>query len=545
MRRLLVAAATLALAPACSLMGLTSGLEPALCEGQGPSFCEDLNESHPTGDPCRLWACDESSGRCAVLATDLDGDGVPAEGCGPAGAAGDCDDEDPTRFPGNAETCDLVDNDCDGVVDQGAFEVEARTLVEVDLASAPSQLSHGLTAGGRPGLLYGAGVSPARPAAALLDASLSADGVVDGRIAVSAGAGGLEVSTHALALAGLGEDFAVALATRDHGDGCERIVVGELADSGGALSLPFDETHFEGGLPDEAGLRCAEGYAVATLAMASSASDLLLAYAKAEPASRTLCRDGGGPDPAPVLLSHARRTGSGELATDEVPAAVVLGESADPGPPAILGLAEGPTWLVALAEAGGGISLHRVTRTAGAPPRELNVEDLLDLDAPEPFGEVALAAGPTAEDGALTLGLAFRAGCAGEARVFAALLAYDGEAGTMTLAAGPTAVASTEERGDERRPALAYWPTRDEWLVAYQKGTAELRAARLDHEGRPIADDLGPLLEVPEPATGTRPAFALPAAVVPLESGHGLGVLAVVPRAEGPTVSAALVDCPR
>ena len=47
----------------------------------------------------------------ADVVFDEDGDGVPAED--------DCDDNDPNNFPGNAESCDGADNDCDGVEDNG------------------------------------------------------------------------------------------------------------------------------------------------------------------------------------------------------------------------------------------------------------------------------------------------------------------------------------------------------------------------------------------------------------------------------------------
>ena len=47
--------------------------------------------------------------------TDVDGDGSPGE---PAGG-GDCNDADPATFPGAVEVCNLHDDDCDGVTDEG------------------------------------------------------------------------------------------------------------------------------------------------------------------------------------------------------------------------------------------------------------------------------------------------------------------------------------------------------------------------------------------------------------------------------------------
>ncbi len=73
---------------------------------------------------------DESAEDAVQFWRDDDGDGVGGAGtvfactapAGYADATGDCNDADAAAFPGNSETCDGVDNDCDGAVDEDATD---------------------------------------------------------------------------------------------------------------------------------------------------------------------------------------------------------------------------------------------------------------------------------------------------------------------------------------------------------------------------------------------------------------------------------------
>ena len=52
----------------------------------------------------------------AAVEPDLDGDGYGL-------LAGDCDDSDPTIYPGAEEICDDIDNNCNGLIDEGTEQV--------------------------------------------------------------------------------------------------------------------------------------------------------------------------------------------------------------------------------------------------------------------------------------------------------------------------------------------------------------------------------------------------------------------------------------
>jgi Putative metal-binding motif/Dictyostelium (slime mold) repeat len=91
-----------------------------ICQDRTPVNCDDAN-------PCTTDSCDPSNGMClhppSTLDLDKDGHRAPLSGKAPGepnSCGDDCDDTNAMAFPGGVEVCDGVDNDCNGVVDDGA-----------------------------------------------------------------------------------------------------------------------------------------------------------------------------------------------------------------------------------------------------------------------------------------------------------------------------------------------------------------------------------------------------------------------------------------
>ncbi len=86
---------------------------PTDADGDGSAQGVDCDDEDPSNYPGNVEACDGRDNDCdgepALNEQDVDQDGYSL-------CEGDCSDFDPTRAPGLPELCDGIDNDCDGVI---------------------------------------------------------------------------------------------------------------------------------------------------------------------------------------------------------------------------------------------------------------------------------------------------------------------------------------------------------------------------------------------------------------------------------------------
>lgn len=113
------------------------------CQLELGPICDD--DDPCTVDTCEAQQCSHTDGH-----VDADGDGVAAIGTSadptaPLGCGKDCDDANEGVFPGAVELCDSIDNDCNGIIDDGTgLEAPTSEPVRVSPTDAEQSSASGL-----------------------------------------------------------------------------------------------------------------------------------------------------------------------------------------------------------------------------------------------------------------------------------------------------------------------------------------------------------------------------------------------------------------
>jgi hypothetical protein len=148
-RQLALACAVASTLAGCTLLGFDD-LE--LTECRDNEVCRELNVAYgldPASDP-EVYQCAPDSKGCVLSPTDWDRDGALLAG---RAELRDCDDAESRVRPGLDDSCDALDNDCDGTVDEGVFGSAPLEPAVTDLGAVFSLDFGSLTSGRESGSL--------------------------------------------------------------------------------------------------------------------------------------------------------------------------------------------------------------------------------------------------------------------------------------------------------------------------------------------------------------------------------------------------------
>lgn len=496
---------------ACSLVKLSDKIGQAHCSSD--TDCDVLNDGKT--DACEIWQCSPDTKYCVFGPLDKDHDGYYPAMCQKTASKVDCNDAKANQNPGNTETCDGIDNDCDGNIDEDALTVSHDTAVVFGNANQDgvSDLSYATDpASGTLGLGFSINRTPNNvPGIAKIANDLPSGGnALEIKLPTLLAPNPQRLVTNGVGIGALGaESFAVAFYDQN---GTHRVLAGAVDITGQTATLKAPSDILIYGLHCEAGEPCAgnaSGPATVTAvdqtetpSLAAQGDDVLVTYVRnlmgAQPED---CHAKSETVPGnKVLANWLQKSAQAQDGLDEISnEALLLGKSDGINAPTVLAVppigAKNKVfgWLVAFTDENGAIGVHRVT-AAGS---KLNIEaSLLSLsDGNLRYSAPRLTLGPSSGE-LQTVGIAYQRGCGVAARVAASVFTVGFDKSGAAKLTPVTLDAAVGGGPAERHASMAYSKDADSerWAVVYRDPKG-VRARVLSPAGKPVGEQPYKLIE--------------------------------------------------
>ncbi|MCA9602526.1 MAG: MopE-related protein [Polyangiales bacterium] len=542
MRRAYITLAASALLAGCSLMGLDDGLTRETCSVDAD--CDDLNKSNPTGNACSEWRCNAETSFCEALPFDGDGDAYPSASCAGEGDTPDCDDENAERYPGNAELCDNVDNDCDDSVDENLYSAGgAMRLTALTSAGARHVHMSPVTSSDTVAVAYtdGGGATGAQkvafPSATSTDSArtLALEDESQSPIALAA--------SRDVMLTPMGNDFAAVIVPAG---ACQRGVTGITTENDASLELT--SAAFSAGIPKATDTCDADTSSMSDPVISALGTGALVAWVdRNDTNGPSATWDCDGATSSNVLINLVEKSGNQLVPVNAL--ALPLGTTSSPTPPAVVAV-PGYGWVVAFADdVEDAVLLYGVVDASGS--LEVTDEPLASVARSEgefdgALGDVTLAFTATSES-KVTLGVAFREGCSTSSAIHVRLVDFTPGDGTATLKEADWVLGDKKAKHEVQRPSLAYLPSGG-WFVAWEDAskvnTRTIQVRRLATTEAATADAPFEVI-VGDDGDGTNRATGFGEGVLirPQTDGTSLGVLTMATIDDEPGIFGAVIEC--